>query len=224
LSTVRQETVMRRPVIACLLMALAAPAAAQRPPATGTPPAPPPQSLDIQAKRPLPTGKYAVDLDTDTALARDLRRTVMEKLAARGNQVGFSGGHVMKLQVDLSQHFAGGRTPESVLAPPRDQVAPRSERGDVRPPIPERSVRDLAPKPDAPTERLHLTLTLHGARSGEVAWVAYATCDFKDGRALDTGRAMINAIFANPNVTRRGDANCPIDPRTGVDRPPARGR
>lgn len=211
---------MRRTILALLIAGLVAPASAQAPAGTQSPP----HSLDIQAKKPLPTGKYAVDLDTDSELARDLRRLVMEKLAARGNQVGFSGGHVMKLQVDLTRHFAGGRTPESVLAPPRGQLPPGGERGEGRPPLPERSVRDLTPKPDPATETLHLTLTLRAAGSGEVLWIAYATCAFKDGRAFDTGRTMIDAIFVNPNRTRKGDANCPVDARTGVDRPPARGR
>lgn len=199
---------MRPVVLAVLIAGLAAPVLAQAPKPAATPS--PAHSLDIQAKRPLPTGKYAVNLDTDSELARDLRRVVMEKLAARGNQVGFSGGHVMKLQVDLTRHFAGGRTPESVLAPPRGQVAPGSDRGDVRAPLPERPVRDLAPKPDPATETLHLTLTLHALGSGEVQWIAYATCPVRDGRALAVGRGMVNAIFADPNRSRRGDANCPL--------------
>lgn len=182
--------------VGALLLGLALPAAAQKPP-----------SLEIQAKAPLPKGKYAVDLDTDSALSRELRRMVMEKLAARGNQVGFSGGHVMKLQADLTQNFAGGRTPESVLTPPS---GPAPQRGDGRPPLPERPIRDLAPKAPPAGETLRITLTLRTATSGAVAWVAYATCPVRDGRAEEVGRVMIDAIFANPDRSRRGEINCPL--------------
>src|SRR5262245_60927568 len=120
------------------MLLLPAPAGAEGPP-----------SLDIQAKRPLPTGKYAVDLVSDTELGRDLRRRVMEKLAARGHQVGFSGGHVMRLQVDLTRNFQGTLTPESVLTPPRNQLP---ERSDARPPLPERRMRDLEARPTAAPE------------------------------------------------------------------------
>jgi hypothetical protein len=166
-----------------------------------------PHSLDIQAKRPLPTGKYAVDLASDSELGRDLRRMVMEKLAARGHQVGFSGGHVMKLQVDVTRNFQGTLTPESVLTPPRSQLP---ERSDARPPLPERRMRDLEPRPNAAPETLRITLTLRAAGSGEVIWVAYAACPFGGGRVLGAGRNMIDAIFANPNRSRRGEADCPI--------------
>ncbi|HJQ59668.1 MAG TPA: hypothetical protein VJ890_22360 [Vineibacter sp.] len=198
---------MRRLVIACLLAALAVPANAQRPAPTPAPAQPQPHSLDIQAKRPLPTGKYAVDLDTDSALGRDLRRVVMEKLAARGNQVGFSGGHVMKLQVGLTQHFSSSQQPAG--APPRSEIGPTGDRSDIRPPMPDRPVRDMASRPDAALETLNLTLTVRAATTGEVIWAAYATCSFRDGRAQAMGRTMLDAIFADPNRSRRGDAKCP---------------
>jgi hypothetical protein len=116
----------------------------------------------------------------------------------------------MKLQVDLTHNFAGGLTPESVLTPPRGQVSPGAERGETRPPMPERPMRDLEPRPRADREILRITLTLRAAGSGEVTWVAYAACPFSEGRALGAGRNMIDAIFANPNRSRRGDADCPL--------------
>lgn len=192
---------MRHLAIAALAACLALPASAQ------TPTRP---SLEIQAKRPLPTGKYAVDLEVDSELGRDLRRVVMERLAARGNQVGFSGGHVVKLRVDLTRNFAAGPTPESVLQPPRGQTPPGGERADGRPQLPERSMRDLQPRPGSETETLRITLTMREAGAGEVVWVAYASCAFGGGRALDTGRAMIGAIFSSPDRSRRGEADCPL--------------
>lgn len=184
--------------LAALLMT-SAPAAAQNPPAP---------TLDIQAKRPLPAGKYAVDLASDSELGRDLRRLVMEKLAARGYQVGFSGGHVIKMQVDLTQNFTGGLTPEGVMLGTRGQLPATSERPDARPPMPERSVRSLEAKPHAADEILRITLTLRSAGSGEVTWVAYVACPFPAGRAFPAGRQMIDGVFADPNRSRRGAADC----------------
>jgi len=183
----------------CASLLLAATASAQNAPGP---------SLDIQAKRPLPTGKYAVDLDSDSELGRDLRRLVMEKLAARGHQVGFSGGHVMKMQVNLTQNFTGGLTPEGVMLGTRGQLPATSDRPDARPPMPERSVRSLEARPHAEDEMLRISLTLRNAGSGEVTWVAYAACPFPAGRAFAAGRQMIDGIFADPNRSRRGAADC----------------
>ena len=169
---------------------------------------PPGPSLDIQAKKPLPAGKYAVDLDSDSELGRDLRRLVMEKLAARGHQVGFSGGHVLKMQVNQTQGFAGGLTTEGVMLGTRGQLPATSDRPDARPPMPERSVRSLEARPHATDEILRITLTLRTANSSEVTWVAYVACPFPPGRAYAAGRQMINTIFADPNRSRRGAADC----------------
>jgi hypothetical protein len=182
-----------------MLAALALPAGAQTQAQPG---------LEIQAKKPLPTGKYAVDLDTDTALGRDVRRLVMERLAKLGHQVGFSGGHVMKLQVNQTRNFAGGLKTEDVLVPPRPAPSPGSDRLDVRPPMPDRPVQDMGRAPVA-GETLRLTLTLRAAGSGEVIWVAYAACPYSEGRALRAGAKMVDTIFADPNRSRRGKVECP---------------
>lgn len=184
-------------VITGMLAALALPAGAQTSP-----------TFDIQARKPLPTGKYAVDLDTDTALGRDVRRLVMEKLAARGNQVGFSGGNVMKLQVEQTRHFAGGLTSKDILAPPRQQPSLGGDRPDARPPMPERRIQDQD-KARIPGEVLRITMTVRASTSGEVIWVAYASCPYNEGRALRAGAKMVETIFANPNRSRRGEAECP---------------
>ena len=189
---------MRIPVVLTALLAIAAaPANAQIQP-----------TVEVQAKRPLPAGKYAVDLASDSALGRDIRRLVMEKLAARGHQVGFSGGHVMKLQVDLTRHFAGGPSADSVLTPPRSQIGQAGPRGEDRP-LPDRRVSDLEPRASVSVEMLRLTLTLRTAGSGEATWVAFAACPVREGRALAAGRSMVDAIFANPNRSRRGEVDCP---------------
>lgn len=156
------------------------------------------QSFEIQAKRPLPKGKYAVALEVDSELGRDLRRAVMDRLAARGNEVGFSGGHVMRLRVDVSRGFRSG-----------PGAPPPAAGGAGLPPIPDRPASDLRTRPDSAAETLRLTLTMAEAGTGEVLWVAYASCAFGGGRALDAGRSMIGAIFASPDRSRRGEADCP---------------
>jgi hypothetical protein len=75
--------------------------------------------------------------------------------------------------------------------------------------MPERRLRDLEPPARVITESLRLTLTVRAANSGEVVWTAYATCPIHEGRALNAGRGMIDAIFAEPNRSRRSAIKCP---------------
>src|SRR6187401_868861 len=70
--------------------------------------------LEIKAYQAIPKTKTAVQLTSDTALARNLRRQVMVRLARRGNDVGFSGGNVMRMDVsyfDFSAGSGGGGGP-----------------------------------------------------------------------------------------------------------------
>ena len=55
--------------------------------------------LEIKAWQPIPKTKTAVQLGSDTRLGRELRRQVMIRLSQRGNEVGFSGSNVMRLDV-----------------------------------------------------------------------------------------------------------------------------
>src|SRR5437899_3434327 len=71
--------------------------------------------LEVKAFQAIPKAKTAVQLTSDTSLARKLRGEVMERLARRGNQVGFSGGNVMRMDVsyfDLSGSNSGQRSEE----------------------------------------------------------------------------------------------------------------
>ena len=86
-------------LIALLAFGAAMPAGAQ---------APKLGQLEIKAYQAIPKTKTAVQLTTDTALSRNLRRQVMVRLARRGNEVGFSGGNVMRLEIsyfDLTFNF-----------------------------------------------------------------------------------------------------------------------
>jgi hypothetical protein len=80
---------MIRPIAgAATLLSLATAAAAQAP-----------GRLQIAATLPIPPGKIAVELSSQSELGRELRGQVMERLARRGNAVGASGGHVLMLTV-----------------------------------------------------------------------------------------------------------------------------
>ena len=48
-----------------------------------------------------------MQLTSDNHLARELRRQVMVRLSQRGNQVGFSGGNVMRMDVSYYDLLGG---------------------------------------------------------------------------------------------------------------------
>jgi hypothetical protein len=83
-----------------LLGLTALPAAAQPAPKLG--------QLEIKAYQVIPKTKTAVQLTSDTALARNLRREVMIRLSRRGNEVGFSGGNVMRMDVSYFDRRQSG--------------------------------------------------------------------------------------------------------------------
>ena len=90
-----------RIVVLFVLAALAAAPSHAQPPGPGLKTG----QLEVKAFQAIPKTKTAVQLTSDTSLARKLRGEVMEHLARRGNQVGFSGGNVMRMDVsyfDLS--------------------------------------------------------------------------------------------------------------------------
>ena len=81
-------------VIALSALFFAAPASAQ---GYGLGSGPKVGEIEIKAYQKIPKVKIAVQLTSDTHLARELRRQVMVRLSQRGNQVGFSGGNVMRI-------------------------------------------------------------------------------------------------------------------------------
>src|SRR5215472_13391557 len=77
-------------------------ASAQTP---GVPTGPKLGEMEVKVYQQIPKTKVAVQLTSDTHLSRELRRQVMIRLSQRGNEVGFSGGNVMRMDVsyfDLS--------------------------------------------------------------------------------------------------------------------------
>jgi hypothetical protein len=183
-----------------LLALTALPAAAQPAPKLG--------QLEIKAYQVIPKTKTAVQLTSDTALARNLRREVMIRLSRRGNEVGFSGGNVMRMDVsyfdfsvgnDSSNNTIGGNPAYDVQgANPRLELPSNKieQRGGLSAPI------------NAPT--LRIVLTLYAVDGGKVLWAATTSCATHAGTAEATGIAMIDTIFDAADKNRTGDAGCPI--------------
>ena len=185
-------------VIALLALGTALPAAAQ---------APKIGQLEIRAYQAIPKTKTAVQLTSDSALARNLRREVMIRIARRGNEVGFSGGNVMRMDVQyvdllgdsgITRGPVGGRDQnfDGPAANPRPEVPGiRIERGG-----PARS--------SGPT--LRITLTLYSTDGGKVLWAASAACYTQASMAENAGTLMIDRIFAEADKNRIADAGCPL--------------
>ncbi|WP_428668784.1 hypothetical protein [Reyranella sp.] len=186
-------------VIALLALGTALPAAAQVPKIG---------QLEIKAYQAIPKTKTAVQLTSDSALGRNLRREVMIRLARRGNEVGFSGGNVMRMDVQyvdllgssgITRGPVGGRDQnfDGPAANPRPEVPGiRIERGGP------------APMSGGPT--LRITLTLYSTDGGKVLWTATASCYTQASMAENAGTLMIDSIFNEADKNRIGDAGCPL--------------
>lgn len=163
-------------------------------------------NFEVRTTRGIPAGKIAVDLSPDSELGRDLRRLVMEKLAKTGHEVGFSGGHILKLQVNLQRGLAspgGGRG---------DDQVDRRTGIDAQRPTPQGPARAFEPpRPGSGrNDLLSISMTIHGMQSRELLWSANASCRVGANDAFGAGRNMIDNIFAQPNASRKGEADCPI--------------
>lgn len=163
--------------------------------------------MEIKAYAPIGKTKIAVQLTQDTALGRELRGKVMARIAKRGNEVGFSGGNVMRMDVayfDLLTEGVTGSANTPSSSQPGDNQRPSllgnftGLRKDDR----------NAPAPRPPT--LRMSFTLYAVDTGKVVWVASASCSTTSGMVAKAGEAMINSIFDSADKSMVGDAGCPI--------------
>jgi len=187
--------------IAIALIALLGPAAF---PASAQ--APSLGQVQVQVFQAIPKTKVAVQLTTDSSLSRSLRREVMIRLSQRGNEVGFSGGNVMRMDVAYLDLSGGsGVGPQSDYQPsyqsPGSNPLPQMYgqlpglRGDASPSL---------------ASTLRVSLTLYSVSNGKVLWYASSSCVVESGKALSTGQAMIDNIFDDADKTHIGDAGCPF--------------
>jgi hypothetical protein len=161
--------------------------------------------LEVKAFNRIPKAKTAVQLVNDSSLARNIRREVMVRLSRLGNEVGFSGGNVMRLDVRL-----GGRP--SAAAPTTSVPSIEGPGSNPRLDLPQNRIgrRDGNIMGQAAGPMMRVTLTLYDVNGGKVLWAATASCYTQPNSAESAGIAMIDAIFADPNRSRIADAGCPL--------------
>jgi hypothetical protein len=175
---------------------------------TGQSSAPKVGDMEVRAYEKIPGTKVAVQLTSDNHLARELRRQVMIRLAKRGNEVGFSGGNVMRMDVTYFDFSSLNDRLAPTLGGLPDYAAPGSNpRMDL--PSNRISRRDgLTDSTSAPTIRI--TLTLYNKDRGKVLWTASGACSAQGDKAQLAGEAIINQIFNHADSNNAGSAGCPF--------------
>jgi hypothetical protein len=164
--------------------------------------------LEIKAYQAIPKTKTAVQLTSDTALARNLRREVMIRLSRRGNDVGFSGGNVMRMDVSYFDFSVGGNSGGNTIGGNPGYEGPGANPRLELPSNKFEQRNGLGQNLSAPT--LRIVLTLYSVDGGKVLWAATSSCATHAGTAENAGIAMIDTIFQAADKSRTGDAGCPI--------------
>ena len=175
----------------------------------GVPSGPKLGEIEVKAYQAIPKTKVAVQLTSDTHLSRELRRQVMVRLSRRGNEVGFSGGNVMRMDVSYFD-FSGGSDRDYSTQGGQPSYAPPGSNPRMELPSNRIGRRDgIAPSVSSPT--LRITLTLYSTDGGKVLWTASGSCATPSDKAQTAGEAIINRIFDNANKSLSGgDAGCPL--------------
>jgi hypothetical protein len=169
--------------------------------------------LEIKAYQPIPKAKTAVQLTSDSALNRNLRREVMIRLSRRGNDVGFSGGNVMRMDVQYVDLLGGSGVTRGPVGGYEARNYDSGNNFDVlaanpRPQVPGVRIERGPPVSGGPL--LRITLTLYSVDGGKVLWSASASCYTQSSMAESAGTMMIDAIFEQADKNRIGDAGCPL--------------
>ncbi len=174
----------------------------------GLPPGPKLGEIEVKAFQKIPKAKVAVQLTSDTHLSRELRRQVMVRLSQRGNEVGFSGGNVMRMDVSYFDFTDSGRGDYSTQGGQPSYAPPGS---NPRMDLPSNAIRrrdGLSPPTSVPT--LRITLTLYSTDGGKVLWSATGSCATQADKAQTAGEAIINRMFDSADKSLIGDAGCPL--------------
>lgn len=196
---------MRIALLAAMLGLLAAAQASAQ--GYGLPPGPKLGEIEVKAYQNIPKAKVAVQLTSDTHLSRELRRQVMVRLARRGNEVGFSGGNVMRMDVSYFDFTDTGRDYGTQGGQPSYAPPGSNPRMDL-PSNPIRRRDGLGSPTSVPT--LRITLTLYSTDGGKVLWTASGSCATQADKAQTAGEAIINRIFDSADKSLTGDAGCPL--------------
>lgn len=202
-----------RILIVLAALAAAAPAAAQQLQAPTAAPVVGAKlgQLEVKAYQPISKTKIAVQLTSDTSMSRELRRQVMVRLARRGNEVGFSGGNVMRMDVTYIDLSSGSSSDVERGTIPGGQRPYDVQGSNPRPELPAIKLERRNTSSsfvNGPT--LRLNLTLYAVDTGKVIWAATASCLVQNGQAESAGIAMIDNIFDDADKNRVADAGCPL--------------
>jgi hypothetical protein len=192
--------------VALWVFAAASQASAQGYPGVGT--GPKLGEMEVKAYQKIPKDKAAVQLTSDNHLARELRRQVMIRLAQRGNEVGFSGGNVMRMDVSYFDLLGGNDRNTGTIGGQPDYAPPGSNPRMALPSNPISRRDGLTPSTVGPT--LRITLTLYSRDGGKVLWTATGSCTTQAEKSQAAGEAIINRIFDNADKNAAGDAGCPL--------------
>ncbi|MPZ33986.1 MAG: hypothetical protein GEV13_23850 [Rhodospirillales bacterium] len=174
----------------------------------GVPAGPKIGEMEVKAYQGIPKTKVAVQLTSDTHLSRELRRQVMIRLSKRGNEVGFSGGNVMRMDVSYFDFSDSGRGDYGTQGGQPSYAPPGS---NPRMDLPSNTIRrrdGLGSPTSVPT--LRITLTLYSKDGGKVLWTASGSCATQADKAQTAGEAIINRIFDSADKSLTGDAGCPL--------------
>ena len=174
----------------------------------GVPAGPKIGEMEVKAYQAIPKAKIAVQLSSDTHLSRELRRQVMVRLSKRGNEVGFSGGNVMRMDVSYFDFTDSGRGDYGTQGGQPSYAPPGS---NPRMDLPSNTIRrrdGLGAPTSVPT--LRITLTLYATDGGKVLWTASGSCATQADKAQNAGDAIINRIFDSADKSQAGDAGCPF--------------
>lgn len=164
--------------------------------------------MEIKAWQPIPKTKTAVQLGSDTRLGRELRRQVMIRLSQRGNEVGFSGSNVMRLDVSYFDLQGGSGRSYGELGEKPGYAETGSNPFLPTPSNPIGRSTSRTPSTAGPT--LRISLSLYTIDTGKVLWSATSSCVTQADIAQRAGEMMINHIFDNADKNRVGDAGCPL--------------
>ena len=174
----------------------------------GLPAGPKLGEMEVKAYQTIPKTKIAVQLTSDTHLSRELRRQVMVRLSKRGNEVGFSGGNVMRMDVSYFDFTDSGRGDYGTQGGQPSYAPPGS---NPRMDLPSNTIRrrdGLGTPTSVPT--LRITLTLYATDGGKVLWTANGSCGTQADKAQNAGEAIINRIFDAADKSQTADVGCPL--------------
>ena len=174
----------------------------------GLPPGPKLGEMEVKAFQQIPKTKVAVQLSSDTHLSRELRRQVMVRLSQRGNEVGFSGGNVMRMDVTYFDFSDGNRSDYGTQGGQPSYAPPGSNPRMDLPSNPIRRRDGISSPTSVPT--LRITLTLYATEGGKVLWAATGSCSTQADKAQNAGETIINRIFDSANKSQTGDVGCPL--------------